>query len=485
MAEPKSRYRAGPVTKGNMVKFGAIVILFILSVAIRSAASSNAITAPSLGARGPSLAVTTLKPATAKELRRWENAAAHGDAKAENQLAWVALQRHDYAEAAKFAQQSAFHGCAAGEATLGMLYLAGWGVPQNYGAAQKWFHAAAALEYAPADLELGIIYQRGWGVPRDYVAAAQWFRIAAGKGNSDAQFDLGSQYRNGLGVQQNYRKAVAWYRRAAIQGSAVGESGLGDMFALGQGAPRDYPKALFWYRKAAGQGNADAENGIGILYTKGLGVHRNYSTAMRYFRKAAAGGYAVAMQNIGMLYLYGHGVPQNFSTAEAWFRRAIAAGDTGAKAELAWIRRAEIENLLSWVALAAVITGAIWWLRRRLRRSSNGGDADKRGLPYVARAKRWGDIWIVILIPCEFVALRPMLVGNPLVGVALLLLGLTAIVILSVWAYKTSRGMGARTPRLWALLIFVPVINLFVLLRMSSNARKWLLAGGAGARLAE
>lgn len=130
---------------------------------------------------------------------------------------------------------------------------------------------------------------------------------------------------------------------------------------------------MYWYRKAAAQGNADAENGIGVLYDNGLAVHRNYHKAMGYYRKAAAGGYAAAMRNIGMLYLYGHGVAQNFPAAEAWFQRAIAAGDTGAKADLTWIRRAEAENLLSWVALAAVVTGAIWWLRRRLRRSSSNG----------------------------------------------------------------------------------------------------------------
>ncbi len=442
--------------------------------------------------------MTILKLATTKELRRWENAAAKGEAKAQNQLACVALERHDYAKAEKWAQKSALQGYTAGETTLGILYLAGWGVPQNYAATLNWFHVAAAQGYAQADLELGILHQRGWGVPRDYAVATKWFRIAAGKGNPVAQFDLGRQYRNGLGVQQNYRKAVVWYRRAAMQGCAAGESGLGDMFEQGRGGPHDYAKALYWYRKAAARGNADAENGIGVLFTRALGVPQNYPLAMRYFKMAASGGYAVAMQNTGLLYAYGEGVPRNFPKAKAWLRRAVAAGDPGAGAYLSWIKRTEASNLLSWLALAVAITGTIWWLRRRIRRSSNGNHGDNRDLPYVARGKRWCDIWIGILMFCQLVAFRPMLSGHPaggppgsvaagivvrpllvripLIGAIFLLVGLAAVVVLAVWSYKTSEALGARAPWLWALLIFVPVFNLLVLFRLRSKANKWLKA---------
>jgi hypothetical protein len=39
---------------------------------------------------------------------------------------------------------------------------------------------------AEAQFDLGLAYILGWGVPQDYVRARQWFEKAAGQGNARA-----------------------------------------------------------------------------------------------------------------------------------------------------------------------------------------------------------------------------------------------------------------------------------------------------------
>jgi hypothetical protein len=77
---------------------------------------------------------------------------------------------------------------------------------------------------AVAQNNLGRLYQNGWGVPQDYAEAARWYHKAADQGNADAQNNLGWLYQNGWGVPQDYAEALRWYRKAADQGNADAQS---------------------------------------------------------------------------------------------------------------------------------------------------------------------------------------------------------------------------------------------------------------------
>ncbi len=84
----------------------------------------------------------------------WEPAAADGEVKALNNLAW--------------------------------LYLKGDGVPQDYTVAAEWLRQAAGRGLAVAQRTLAVMYARGHGVPRDLGAAYMWSKIAAENGNDGA-----------------------------------------------------------------------------------------------------------------------------------------------------------------------------------------------------------------------------------------------------------------------------------------------------------
>ena len=72
--------------------------------------------------------------------------------------------------------------------------------------------------YTDAQVTLASMYGNGWGVPQDYAEAAKWYRMAAEQGHAGAQFVLGTMYDGGQGVPQDYVQAHLWYNLAAAQG---------------------------------------------------------------------------------------------------------------------------------------------------------------------------------------------------------------------------------------------------------------------------
>jgi hypothetical protein len=90
--------------------------------------------------------------------------------------------------------------------------------PEYYAAALEAWRPLAQQDNAKAQLNLGLLYVKGHGVPQDYREAVWWFSEAAKQGNGQAQFYLGMLYANGHGVPKNDATAAQWYRRAASRG---------------------------------------------------------------------------------------------------------------------------------------------------------------------------------------------------------------------------------------------------------------------------
>jgi TPR repeat protein len=106
-----------------------------------------------------------------------------------------AYQKKDYAAAAKEWRQLAEKGDAPSQFNLGLLYVDGLGVPQDYNQALTWFERSAQQDYEKAQLNLGAMYGGGKGVKRDYVQAYKWLNVCAAKGDQKciAQRDLVAQ----------------------------------------------------------------------------------------------------------------------------------------------------------------------------------------------------------------------------------------------------------------------------------------------------
>ncbi len=173
---------------------------------------------------------------------------------------------------------------------LGLLYLAGKGVPQDFKEALHWLGMAGDHGDGMAASALGNMYYQGQGVTQDFGQAFGWFQKAAQKGNLGAEMILGGMYYKGQGVAKDYGQAFAWYQKAAEQGVPSAQAVMGSMYYNGQGAPQDYAEARRWFEKAANQGDADAQYAVGLIFEKGQGANQDATIAVEWYKKAAAQG---------------------------------------------------------------------------------------------------------------------------------------------------------------------------------------------------
>lgn len=113
---------------------------------------------------------------------------------------------------------------------------------------------------AKAQFRLGMAYIQGKEIPQNYLKAVQWFTKAANQGNSDAQFGLGMAYAYGNGVPQDYTKEIEYLTKSADQGNPHAQFYLGSLYVEGDdGVPKDYIKAVNYLTKAANQGDTESK----------------------------------------------------------------------------------------------------------------------------------------------------------------------------------------------------------------------------------
>lgn len=68
----------------------------------------------------------------------------------------------------------------------GILYEFGYGVPQNYTEAAKWYRKAAERDIALAQYIVGVMYEHGQGVPQNYAESYFWLVLASRSEDKDS-----------------------------------------------------------------------------------------------------------------------------------------------------------------------------------------------------------------------------------------------------------------------------------------------------------
>lgn len=240
----------------------------------------------------------------------------------------VAIGAGDYAKALRVLTPLAKKGHPVAQNGLGVLYLNGWGVKQDFQGALQWFRKAAEQEEPRAQFNLGRMYDQGRGLSKDYEEAVKWYRKSADQGYPPGQSLLAGMYAQGDGVPQDYAEAMKWYRRAAENGDAVAQARIGFMYVEGQGVPKDYVEAEKWFRQAAAQEHPLGYYWLGRLYFEGWGVKKDLREAIRWLEMPAARDSAEAQYSLGLIYANGgEDVKRDDVKAILWFRRAAAQGD--------------------------------------------------------------------------------------------------------------------------------------------------------------
>jgi TPR repeat protein len=201
------------------------------------------------------------------------------------------------------------------------------GSPHDLKEAYRWFQKAARRGYAPAQVNLAMMYLQGWGVARNDGAALYWLTLAAQQRHPVGLFDLGQLYLKGCGVPQDYAEALRLFQEAARKGYAAAEVNIGYMYDAGLGVPRDRAVAAEWYRKAAEVGEPAGEFNLGELYRQGEGVAQSDRIAFEWFQKAAEQGHRKAQAMMGFMYAAGRGTPKDLESAYAWIGAARSEGE--------------------------------------------------------------------------------------------------------------------------------------------------------------
>jgi TPR repeat protein len=67
-----------------------------------------------------------------------------------------------------------------------------------------------------AQYYLGVMYMKGQGVEQDFEAAGEWFRKASEQGLAVAMYKLAGLYTEGKGVPKDLEFAYAWYSVGAV-----------------------------------------------------------------------------------------------------------------------------------------------------------------------------------------------------------------------------------------------------------------------------
>ena len=126
----------------------------------------------------------------------------------------------------------------------------------NFTEALKWYQMAAiqiaAVQgVAESQFHLGLAYLKGDGVNQDFKEAAKWYQMAADRDYAPAQNSLSALYSEGIGVP--YSPEMTWRLafKAAQQGNAIAQANIGKAFAEGLDAiPQDDAEAYYWYSLA-------------------------------------------------------------------------------------------------------------------------------------------------------------------------------------------------------------------------------------------
>lgn len=221
---------------------------------------------------------------------------------------------------------------------LGMRYLNGDGIRQDYEKARKCFEED--LYYAEANLELGNIYRLGLGVEADEYRAIDYYleglylkmwldadvdleekeeeiqELLEAEDLLEVYWEMFCERGDEALEEKDYEEAEAWYSDAAKQGYEDSYFKMAEIALL----RNDIDTAESWYKEVTGSRKAEAEEELAKLDK----IRRKQEEEL--LAKKAGAGTADEKMEIAMMYLFGDTVAQDYEQARSWFEQAYAQG---------------------------------------------------------------------------------------------------------------------------------------------------------------
>jgi chemotaxis protein histidine kinase CheA len=156
--------------------------------------------------------------AKAQQEEQARQAAAKAQEEQARQAAVAKAQQDEQARQAAVAKAQAREAVKNGDAAVNRA---------DYAEAARWYRKAADQGDPGAQMRLGNLYYTGYpGAARDYAEAMRWYRKAADQGDASAEYGVGDLYETGRGVAKDNAEAIRWYQVAAKHGSGAAMSAL-------------------------------------------------------------------------------------------------------------------------------------------------------------------------------------------------------------------------------------------------------------------
>lgn len=161
------------------------------------------------------------------------------------------------------------------------------------------FQAIADARYA---VMLGIRYLNGNIVKQNYNQAFRWYKFAAESGFPLGQANLADCYMQGWGVKKNIEEAMRWTKEAASNGFGNSQLWLGKCYIKGDYVDQDIEEGERLLRLAAAHDESDPFVDIDEAYeTLGISLTWHDDTAskregLKWLTKAAERGHARSIE---------------------------------------------------------------------------------------------------------------------------------------------------------------------------------------------
>jgi hypothetical protein len=193
---------------------------------------------------------------------------------------------------------------------------------KRYPEAKPLLEAACNAHNVKACNNLGLFYMNGSGVPQDYFRAMTIFTQTCDAGENAGCINLGDLYHEGKGVEKNDIRAVELFSKACDAGNSTGCTNLGNMYHFGSGVARDDSRALVLYTRACNAGDGQGCNNLGIMYDNGWGISKDDSLAVNLYVKSCIDENADGCGNLGNHYRLGLGIEKDTGKARLFLNKS-------------------------------------------------------------------------------------------------------------------------------------------------------------------
>lgn len=195
------------------------------------------------------------------------------------------LDERNYETAYDYFLEAAHMGHARAIKSLGILYLYGDGVSQNYEKAFKYLQKAFELSgrmwasYEVADCLLDIR-----GCEEGRIVYREYLDNLVAQDTRDAYIYKGEELLKGIVYPQNIDEAIKLYEKAIKRGDGFGAELLGQMYFDGKYIKQDYEKAFEYFQLCDVPRSYVKNYYMGVMYMKGIYVEKDITSAIEYFR---------------------------------------------------------------------------------------------------------------------------------------------------------------------------------------------------------